>query len=122
MGRATREELAARVVRWKDSGLTAAVFSAREGISRHGLNWWKWRLASKGAAGAAKRALARRSVKARPKAAPATMSPLKFVEMTATVHGADLEVVLPSSIRIQVRPGFDAATLGRLLDLLEARR
>jgi transposase len=118
MRRATREEWAARVARWKDSGLTAAAFGAQEGISPGGLTWWKWRLASK----ESKRALAQRSVKVASKAETARISPLTFVEMTATMHGAALEVVLPSSIRVQVRPGFDGATLGRLLDVLGARR
>jgi hypothetical protein len=42
--------------------------------------------------------------------------------MTAAVDVDRLEVVLPSGVRIRVRPGFDADTLGRLLDVLEARR
>jgi hypothetical protein len=42
--------------------------------------------------------------------------------MTAPVTVDKLEVVLPSTIRVCVRPGFDAATLGRLLDVLEQRR
>lgn len=120
MGRATREEWSARVARWKESGLTAAEFGAREGISARSLEWWRWRLASKSEA--PKQALVRRSAAARPKASARTISPLTFIEMTATTQGAPLEVVLPSSIRIQVRPGFDVATLTRLLDVLQARR
>jgi hypothetical protein len=50
------------------------------------------------------------------------ISPLTFVEMTAAPETDRLEVVLASSVRIRVRPGFDSATLGRLLDVLEARR
>jgi hypothetical protein len=42
--------------------------------------------------------------------------------MTAPAALDKLEVVLPSMVRICVRPGFDAATLGRLLDVLEQRR
>jgi hypothetical protein len=33
-----------------------------------------------------------------------------------------LEVVLASSVRIRVRPGFDSTTLGRLLEVLEPKR
>jgi hypothetical protein len=44
------------------------------------------------------------------------------VEMTGPVQGTAVEVVLPSGVRIQVRPGFDSGTLGRLLDVLEGRR
>jgi hypothetical protein len=47
---------------------------------------------------------------------------LTFVEMTAAVVATPLEVVLPSTLRVRVPIGFDDATLGRLLDVLEARR
>jgi hypothetical protein len=46
---------------------------------------------------------------------------LTFVEMTAPIATEALEVVLPTTVRIRVRPGFDDATLGRLLDVLERR-
>ena len=49
-----------------------------------------------------------------------SISPLTFVEMTPVSVNA-LEVVLPTELRIRVRPGFDDATLKRLLDLLERR-
>ena len=124
MGRSTREEWAARVARWKDSGLTAAEYASEVGISARSLAWWKWRLGSKTRADAAGRVLARRAPEARATTAAATppISPLTFVEMTATLEADRLEVVLPSSLRVRVRPGFDGATLGRLLDVLEARR
>jgi hypothetical protein len=53
---------------------------------------------------------------------PTQISPLTFVEMAAVIDAQPLEVVLPSSVRIRVRPGFDSPTLGRLLDVLESRR
>jgi hypothetical protein len=53
---------------------------------------------------------------------PTAITPLTFVEMPAGMEAEPLEVVLPSSVRIRVRPGFDSPTLGRLLDVLESRR
>ena len=47
-------------------------------------------------------------------------SPLTFVEMTSAKPNDALEVELPTA-RIRVRPGFDASTLIRLLDVLERR-
>lgn len=122
MERASRETWAKRVERWKESGLTAKEFSAEIGINAHSLSWWQWRLGS----GAKK--LARAATATMAKSRPtkprrrSTTSPLTFVEMTAAIRNDALEVILPSSIRVCVGPEFDTATLGRLLDLLEARR
>jgi hypothetical protein len=33
---------------------------------------------------------------------------------------ADIEVVLPRGVFLRVRPGFDAKTLARVIDVLEA--
>jgi hypothetical protein len=123
MGRATREEWAARVTRWKDSGLTAVEFGSETGVNPRSLMWWKWRLAAKARASRSpKPALAWRGAEARTKASATTISPLTFVEMSGPIEGEALEVVLPSRVQIRVRPGFDVTTLGRLLDVLEARR
>jgi hypothetical protein len=45
-----------------------------------------------------------------------------FVELSAVLDAEQLEVVLPSSVRVRVRPGFDSPTLAQLLDVLEARQ
>lgn len=122
MNRAKRETWAARVERWKDSGLSAAEFATELGISPHTLKWWKWRLAAKTAPSSAKRALARRTPESITKKPAPEISPLTFVEMTAAFVGDPLEVVLPSTVRIRVPRGFDGTTLVRLLDVLEPRR
>ena len=126
MGRTTRVEWAARIARWRESGKSASRFVAEIGVPTRTLSWWKWRLASMAAASSPKRALVRRSAapitKTPTTKAPTAISPLTFVEMSAVVESDRLEVVLPSSVRVRVRPGFDGATLGRLLDVLEARR
>jgi transposase len=115
MERVSREVWAERVERWRDSGLTAKEYAAEAGVNAHSLSWWKWRLSS-GATARGRAPRRRRSIPA-----PATTSPLTFVEMTTTVAREPLEVVLPSSIRILVPSTFDAPTLGRLLDVLERR-
>ena len=119
MERVSREGWAKRVERWGESGLTAAEYAAEIGVKPHTLSWWKWRLASLGQGRTVvqrKQRASRNSVKA------ATVSPLTFVEMRVPTPAESLEVVLPTSFRICVRPDFDAATLTRLLDVLEARR
>ena len=117
MGPTSRETWAKRVERWKESGLTAAEFAAETGISRNSLSWWKWRLGSdaKKAAGVegAKRPRVRRA--ARPPSA------LTFVELPARAFRESLEVVLQSGVRIRVPVDFDAAALGRLVEVLGAR-
>ena len=121
MGRTTRVEWAARIARWRNSGKSVSQFAAEIGVRTRTLSWWKWRLASMAAVSSPKRALVRRSAAPVTKT-PAAISPLTFVEMSAVVESDRLEVVLPSTIRVRVRPGFDGATLARLLDVLEARR
>jgi hypothetical protein len=89
--------------------------------------WWRWRLAKGTQWEAPKRTKrTKRALVRRPRATiaktPTKVSPLAFVEMAAVVDAEPLEVVMPSSIRIRVRAGFDSPTLGRLLDVLESRR
>lgn len=123
MDRTSRETWAKRVERWKESGLTAKEFAAEVGISARSLSWWSWRIGHDGRAGRAKPRLASRP-KARPRVATkrATQSPMTFVELAAPMKADALELVLPTSIMIRVRPGFDDTTLERLLDVLERRR
>jgi|SRR5579859_2647828 len=120
MDRTAREAWAERVGELKKSGLTLREFASQRGINHRSLSWWKWQLASKAPATARKRTRRSRSPAAIAKTT--TISPLTFVEMTAATDSDRLEVVLSSSVRVRVRPGFDATTLGRLLDVLEARR
>jgi len=118
---AVREQWAKRVERWKDSGLTAKEFAAETGINAQSLSWWRWHL-SKGAEEPRPRRRRRSQGATGEITRSPALSPMTFVEMTAPAALDKLEVVLPSTIRVCVRPGFDAATLGRLLDVLEQRR
>ena len=118
MERVSREAWAKRVERWQDSGLTAAEYAGEIGVKAHTLAWWKWRLAS----GERSATSPHRRRASRPSVERAAVSPVTFVEMPAPGATETLEVVLPTSIRIRVPAGFDAAALGRLLGVLEQRR
>ena len=123
MERTSRETWAKRIERWKESGLTAKEFAAEVGLSASSLQWWKWRLGAGATWQPAKRGRTRSST-GRPAALtkPRSISPVTFVEMSAPIVSDALEVILPSTVRVCVRPGFDDTTLGRLLDVLERRR
>lgn len=98
-----------------ESGLTASEYAAETGLNAHTLSWWKWRLGA-----GAEHTPRPRSRRAR--AVTTTAAPLTFVEVTPPTPTEPFELILPTSIRIRVPPAFDAATLGRLLDVLEQRR
>ncbi len=121
MQRSTREEWAARVAKWKESGLSAPAFAAQLGVRPKTLTWWRANLVRLATAALPKRALARRR-EARNGSASASVKSLEFVEMKAAIESEPLEVVLPTSVHIRVRRGFDSQTLARLLDVLESRR
>jgi hypothetical protein len=118
---ATREKWAKHVERWKGSGLSVTEFAAEAGINARSLSWWRWHL-SKGDAAVKPRRRRRSPETSVAVTRSAQVSPITFVEMTASPPRDGLEVVLPSMVRVCVRPGFDAPTLVRLLDVLEHRR
>lgn len=118
MAKTSREVWAKRVVRWKASGLTAAEFASRHGITATSLHWWNWRLAAPDR----KRAPKRQRSRALARTAATPMSPLTFVEMSAAVRGEPLELVFPNGLCIRVPTSFDAVALERLLDVLGKRR
>jgi len=117
MERMTRETWTKRIEQWKASGLSAKEFAAKLGVRARTLSWWGWNLSRR-----SRSRLARKRAVAITRTAPApSLSPLTFVEMSSPVATEPLEVVLPTSHRIRVRPGFDDTTLNRLLDVLERR-
>lgn len=120
---AIRETWAKRVERWKESGLSAKEIAAELGINARSLSWWRWQLSKSDPVSEAPRSRRRRSRSAPvPTSLAPALSPVTFVEMTASVIGEPLEIVMPSTLRVRVPTGFDDATLGRLLDVLERRR
>ena len=113
MGRSTRDEWREHVARWRASGLTAETYATKAGLKPPTFKWWRWQLSKERARSAA---MARR-----PKSAPTTSTPITFVEIATSLVREPLEVVLPSRHRVRVPDAFDAATLDRLLDVLERR-
>jgi hypothetical protein len=104
MERGTRAKWAARVRQWRSSGLTAAEFAQKVGINGATLRWWSSRL------------------KTKPGDEGGVVSPLTFVEMTGSARSEPIEVVLGSGVRLLIPVDFDAAAIGRLLDVLAERR
>jgi hypothetical protein len=106
----TRAIWAARVERWRRSGLGATTFARREGCNPRTLTYWRWRL-RKTAAPAA-----------RPTPAPA----VSFVEVvTAPSAGpvdVPVEVVLPAGYRLRLTANVTPALLQAVLTALEAPR
>jgi hypothetical protein len=102
MARESREVWAKRVAEWKSSGLTATKFAQKHLLVEGSLSWWSWKLG------------AERKKKA-------LVSPLTFVEMTATVPREAIELVV-GAIQIRVPVGFDETALGKVLDVVERRR
>lgn len=99
---ATRMEWAERVGRWEASGLSAALFAARTGISAKSLVWWRWKL---------------RSLPQVALAPALDFLPVRVVDTRAhppsTVE--PIEIALPNGRVVRVPTGFDAAELERVL-------
>jgi hypothetical protein len=111
MARVDRETWAKRVEAWKSSGLSAARYAPKIGVTAKVLSWWKWRLGEKWDAPRDRRT---RSSKA--------VSPLTFVELSAPARSEPFEVVLRSGVRIRVATDFDAEALRRLVGVLDGEK
>jgi len=116
MKRAARATWVERVEQWKKSGKRAEEFAKEIDVNVHSLKWWKWMLASEKSKTAAMQRTARSALAKAP-----SLTPITFVEMSAAIASDAIEVVLPSRVRVAVRPGFDEPTLSRVLEVLERR-
>lgn len=96
--------------RWQRSGLSMRAFCEREGFDRQRLHRWKTKLAWNGARSQSSAPVALHEVEIVADEAP-----------TATSPGA-LTLERPDGLLLHVGPGFDEATLDRLLGLLDGRR
>lgn len=100
-----------RVRRWKESGLSAREFAAREGIERHGaLSWWAHQLS-------------RRDAKASSENGR-TQEVLRVVQLAPTAEESrtsSVEIVMPSGARLVVSAHSDVGALQRALYALEER-
>jgi hypothetical protein len=119
MARASAEEWAKRVKRWKDSGLSAQEFAVKTGVNASTLSFWRWKLAAGDAGGTRSRTRAGRG---RGRSGPASPA---FVEMpvAALAHvAAALEILIGDDVRVRVPAGFDEATLARVMRAVGAAR
>lgn len=115
---AQQSEWLERVERWINSGLGRDAFAARESVEPKRLRWWHWNLRRLGVPLA--------DPPGRSPSLAASTSALSlassFVRLDA-IHAAEpsapLEVLLGMGRVIRVPVGFDAATLGRLIGVLE---
>jgi transposase len=108
MTQTTREQWAKRIERWQRSGLDAASFAEREGVTPERLRWWRWQLGL--GPGGKKRGPGPSFVEV---VLPETAGPRAMVP-----EGAALEVLVGPR-RVLVRPGFDAQSLRQVLAVLE---
>jgi transposase len=118
MRRETREVWRARLARWGRSGLTAEQFAAQEGVNPRTLTFWRWKLRRESPA-----------VRAREEQREQADADIGFVELVSATMREDggdpaspFEVVVAGGYRVRIAPSFEGGALGRLLDVLEARR
>lgn len=102
MARKTAAEWSKLVEKWRRSKLSAREFATREGVAPSTLAWWKWRLGT------------RTDRSAQIAVVPVEVVPVRAPRTAET----PVEVVL-GDVVVRVRTGFDAETLGRVLDVLE---
>jgi hypothetical protein len=89
-----------RLARWKKFDGTVAAFCTNEGVSDKTFYQWRKRLGR----------------------VSSTSGDVAFVELSAPRSQSAVEVVVGEEVRVRVHDDFDAATLNRVLDVLEARR
>ena len=104
---ATRVEWAERVERWERSGLSAEKFARREGYKPKQLYWWRWKM----------RAERPSQPAPSPSTEPPRFLPVHVVADALPVATEPIEIALPNGRVVRVRPGFDPATLERVLAL-----
>ena len=88
---------------WRASGLSVRDFCARHDLAP--ARFYHWR-----------RVLERREAEE-----PTAFVPVQVVADAVPAQASALEVVLTDGRMVRVAPGFDAATLGQLLAVLEGR-
>jgi transposase len=99
---ATRAEWSARVKKWKRSGLAVEEFARREGIDAKLLGWWRWKLGST-------------QIAASVIAPEPRFLPVHVMASQSPPAATPIEIVLRNGWVVRVSPGFDAATLERVL-------
>lgn len=88
------------LAQWQHSGMTQVAYCHQQGVNLVQFKYWKKRLLAARAPGAASGA-----------------SP-DFIPVQVTAVGATVAVVLNEPLRVEVRPGFDPATLRAVVQAL----
>jgi hypothetical protein len=114
--RRRRAEVEQLVDAFESSGLRRQEFCQKHGIAVGTLDFWRKRRRQKREMVAGHR---RRARKGDARAEVGSSSRLVAVELAGTASSGRLAVVLPRGRRVEVSEGFDAATLERLLGVLE---
>jgi transposase len=106
MERISRHQWVKWIEQWRRSGLSASEFADRVGVKERTLRYWKWLLGYEARSGVSPPAL-----------------PTPFVEVVGVPAETrrDLELRLPSGVRVRVPSGFLADDLARVLRILEGR-
>jgi hypothetical protein len=103
------------VAGWKSSGLSLRLYSQRHGLKAGTLGYWNSRLKARAADAPAPSSGSD---------AGATFLAVRVAEPVVTVPEPPderIELALPGGCVVRVSRGFDAATLERLLDVVERR-
>lgn len=107
---ANRQRWGTKVEAWRTSGQRLSTWAREQGISRDALEYWKQQFSDKASV----------SVRERSNG-PLTLIPVQ--PTTMALSSSPIEIMLDTrpGLRLSLSPGFDAATLARVLDVLEAR-
>ena len=124
MARRRASEWRRLVGQWQKSGLTARGFADEQGVAPTTLTWWRWRLRSEQRVGQQQRGRTKRAAgrDRSPRDAAVALVRVVAAEPAARTPVAaepPVELVL-GDVVVRVRRGFDAETLGRVIDVLEA--
>lgn len=103
-----REQWRAEVEAWRASGQTLSAWARQRNISRDALEYWKRRIPVVAATRAQTRT-------------PLTLIPVRPVHVVQPVTLIELVNDTQPNWRIRLAAGFDAASLGVVLDALESR-
>jgi hypothetical protein len=115
-GRRTRAQWRQLVDGFAGSGLTQARYCQRHGISVASLH--RWRAHFRQAVPVVERQQADANART---SEPVRLLPVQLLGEAAAVGEAQaLTLVFASGVHVQVNPGFDAATLARVVGLLQA--
>lgn len=99
---------------WRASGQSRRDYCAAHGLSRKTFDWWAWRLdrADREAGG---------PDEPQPRFLPVAIAGAPAAAMAPAVSAAAeerIEIALLDGVRVRVGPGFDAAALRRVLEVL----